>query len=77
MYLVLALVGGNFTGPAQAGSTYAIVQRLTPNGWLLEGWNTTMRGGGVADIVPVLLVTLAFCAVFFALAVWRFRRRFA
>ncbi len=46
VYLVLALLGGNFTGTAQSGTTYATVQRFTPNGWLLIGWNSTLRGGG-------------------------------
>ena len=46
IYLVLALLGGNFTGTAQASGTYAVVQQLTPNGWLIEGWDTAMRGGG-------------------------------
>jgi len=77
VYLVLALLGGNFAGTAQSGTTYATVQRLTPNGWLLVGWNSTLRGGGVGDIVLPLLVPLAFAIVFFAIAVLRFRRRFA
>ena len=77
VYLVLALLGGNFTGTAQSGTTYATVQRFTPNGWLLVGWNETLRGGGIGDIVWALLVPLAFAVVFFAIAVWRFRRRFA
>jgi ABC-2 type transport system permease protein len=77
IYLVLALFGGNFTGTAQSGTTYATVQRFTPNGWLLVGWNSTLRGGGLGDIVLPLLVPMAFAVVFFTLAVLRFRRRFA
>ena len=77
VYLVLALLGGNFSGTAQSGTTYATMQRLTPNGWLLVGWNSTLRGGGVGDILLPLLVPLAFAVVFFAIAVLRFRRRFA
>ena len=77
VYLVLALLGGNFSGTAQSGTTYATVQRLTPNGWLLVGWNSTLRGGGVGDILLPLFVPLAFALVFFAIAVLRFRRRFA
>ena len=75
--LVLALLGGNFTGTAQSGTTYATVQRFTPNGWLLVGWNETLRGGGIADILWPLLIPLAFAVVFFAVAVLRFRKRFA
>jgi ABC-2 type transport system permease protein len=77
VYLVLALLGGNFVGTAAAGGTYATVQKLTPNGWLLQGWNTVMRGGGIADIVLNLLVPLLFALAFFAIAVLRFRKRYA
>jgi ABC-2 type transport system permease protein len=77
VYLVLALLGGNFTGSAPAGGTYATVQKLTPNGWLLQGWDAVMRGGGVSDVALNLLVPLLFAAAFFAVAVLRFRRRYA
>jgi len=77
VYLVLALLGGNFTGTAAAGGTYATIQRLTPNGWLLQGWDAVMRGGGLADIVLNLIVPLLFAVVFFAVAVLRFRKRYA
>jgi ABC-2 type transport system permease protein len=77
VYLLLALLGGNFTGTAAAGGTYASVQKLTPNGWLLQGWDAVMRGGGLADIGLNLLVPLLFAVVFFAVAVLRFRRRYA
>jgi ABC-2 type transport system permease protein len=77
VYLVLALLGGNFTGTAQSSGTYAVVQRLTPNGWLLSGWDTTMRGGGAADIRWQVLVPLGFAVAFFFFAVLRMRRRFS
>jgi ABC-2 type transport system permease protein len=77
VYLVLALLGGNFTGSTQSGGVYATVQKLTPNGWLLQGWETVLRGGSLANIVSNLAVPLLFAAVFFAFAVARFRRRFA
>jgi ABC-2 type transport system permease protein len=77
VYLVLALLGGNFTGTAATGGTYASIQKLTPNGWLLQGWDAVMRGGGVSDIALNLLVPLLFALAFFALAVLRFRKRYA
>jgi ABC-2 type transport system permease protein len=77
VYLVLALLGGNFTGTAATTGAYADVQKLTPNGWLLQGWDTAMRGGSLADIALDLLVPLLFAVVFFAAAVFRFRRRYA
>ena len=77
VYLVLALLGGNFTGTAAAGGTYAQIQKLTPNGWLLQGWDAVMRGGGLADIALNLLVPLLFAVAFFAVAALRFRKRYA
>jgi len=77
VYLVLALVGGNFTGTAASSGTYADLQKLTPNGWLLQGWDAGMRGGGIGDITRNVLVPLLFAAVFFVLAALRFRRRYA
>jgi ABC-2 type transport system permease protein len=77
IYLVLALLGGNFTGTAQSSGTYAVVQKLTPNGWLIQGWDTAMRGGGVADVRWQVLVPLGFAVAFFFFAVLRMRRRFA
>ena len=77
IYLVLALLGGNFTGTATSAGTYATVQGFTPNGPLLRGWDAAMRGGDLADVASHLLVPLAFAAVFFVVAVWTFRRRYA
>jgi ABC-2 type transport system permease protein len=76
IYLVLALLGGNFTGTAQASGTYAVVQKLTPNGWLIQGWDTALRGGGAFDIRWQLLVPLGFAVAFFFFAVLKMRRRF-
>ena len=77
IYLVLALLGGNFTGTAQSSGTYAVVQKLTPNGWLIQGWDTAMRGGGAGDIRWQVLVPLGFAVAFFFFAVLKMRRRFA
>jgi ABC-2 type transport system permease protein len=77
IYLVLALLGGNFTGTAQSSGTYAVVQKLTPNGWLIQGWDAAMRGGGAADIRWQVLVPLGFAVAFFFFAVLKMRRRFA
>ena len=77
IYLVLALLGGNFTGAAQSSGAYAVVQKLTPNGWLIQGWDSAMRGGGAADIRWQVLVPLGFAVAFFFFAVLKMRRRFA
>jgi ABC-2 type transport system permease protein len=77
VYLVLALLGGNFTGTATTAGTYATVQEFTPNGWLLRGWDAAMRGGGLAEVAADLVVPTLFAVAFFAVAVLLFRRRYA
>ena len=77
VYLVLGLLGGNFTGTSATLGTYASIQLVTPNGWLLRGWDTVMRGGTILDVGLNLAVTAAFAVVFFVLAAWRFRKRYA
>ena len=77
VYLVLALLGGNFTGTATTSGFYSTVQGFTPNGWLLRGWDVAMHGGELSDVAAKLLVPVAFAVVFFAVAVWRLRRRYA
>ena len=63
--------------PPRPARTYAFIQQFTPNGWLLQGWDTTMRGGGAADIRWQVLVPLGFAVAFFFFAVLKMRRRFA
>lgn len=75
--VILGLLGGNFVGTAVQGGFFGAVRRFTPNGWLLEAWDKTMRGGQVGDIVTALLVVLGFAAVTFTIGVLLLRRRYA
>lgn len=77
VFVTLALIGGNFVGTAQVGGFFGTVRRFTPNGWLLEAWDATMRGAEAADIAVPLLVVLGFALVTFSAGVLLFRRRYA
>jgi ABC-type Na+ efflux pump permease subunit len=77
IFVFLGLISGNFTGTAGIGGTYAIVRRISPLGWLLEGWNHIMFGGSWGSIALPVVAVLAFTLVFFALATFFFRRRYA
>jgi len=50
---------------------------LTPQGWVLRGWETTLQGGSLGEVLPYALVVLALAAIFFALGVRRFRNQYA
>jgi len=73
----LGLVGGSFTGTLSAGGAFDVLRRLTPNGWLLEAWDLTMRGAPLADLGLPLLAVGAFALLFFLVGSWSFRRRYA
>ena len=73
--LVLALPGGNFIGTADLGGWYHTVRRLTPNGWLLIGWDSTLRGGGLTDVIIPIAVCLAIALLTFVAGALIFRRR--
>jgi ABC-type Na+ efflux pump permease subunit len=77
IFVFLGLISGSFTGGADIGGAYAVVRHFSPLGWLLDGWNHTMFGGSWGGIVLPVLAALGFAVVFFAVATFFFRRRYA
>ena len=77
IFVFLGLISGSFTGGVEIGGAYAVVRHFSPLGWLLDGWNHTMFGGSWGGIVLPVLVALGFAVVFFAVATFFFRRRYA
>lgn len=77
VFLVMALVGGNFVGTANPGGIFGTVRLFTPNGWLLKGWDSTLRGGSIGDVLLPVVVVLAFALVTLSIGVVLFRRRFS
>jgi ABC-2 type transport system permease protein len=56
------------------GSGFAAVGRLLPTAWILDGLRgIIVRGFGPSEVLPAFGVALAWSAVLFGLAVWRFR----
>jgi ABC-2 type transport system permease protein len=77
IFVFLGLISGSFTGTANIGGAYNVVRHVSPLGWLIDGWNHLMFGGSWGSIALPLLAALGFAAVFFALATFFFRRRYA
>ncbi len=77
IFVFLGLISGSFTGTASIGGAYDVVRHISPLGWLIDGWNHTMFGGSWGGIVVPVLAALAFAVVFFGVATFFFRRRFA
>jgi ABC-2 type transport system permease protein len=76
IFVFLGLISGNFFGP-DIGGALATVRRISPLGWLLEGWDNLLYGGSWGSIGLPLLATLGFTLVFFIVASLFFRRRYA
>ena len=75
---VTGMAGGLMTtGFGNAPSFFAFINLLTPQGWVLKGWTTTLGGGGVADILGPWLVSIVLGLILLAAATLVFRRRFA
>jgi ABC-2 type transport system permease protein len=77
VFVFLGLISGNFTGTIGLDGAYAVVRRVSPLGWLMEGWNSSLFGGSWADIWLPAVVSLGFATVFFAVATLFFSRRYA
>ena len=77
VFLVMALAGGNFIGTANPGGIFGTVRLITPNGWLLKAWDTTLRGGSLGDVAMPVVVVAGFALLTFLIGVAVFRRRFA
>jgi ABC-2 type transport system permease protein len=73
MFLFAALGGAWF--PLEiAGQAFAAVGHLLPTAWAMDGFqNIVVRGLGVTSTLLPSSMLLVYTAVFFALALWRFR----
>lgn len=71
--IISALVGGCMFPVDIMPAFLRNISYIVPHRWALLGYqNLLVRGQGVLDILPQVGVLLAFAAVFFAIAIWRF-----
>jgi ABC-2 type transport system permease protein len=73
MFLFAGL-GGAWFPLEVAGGGFVAVGRLMPTAWAMEGLqNIVVRGQGLAAVLLPAGVLFGYAAIFFGLAVWRFR----
>jgi ABC-type multidrug transport system permease subunit len=53
------------------------LSHLVPQGWAVEGLQIAMEGGAPADVILNSLVLVSWAILFFAIGVFRFRKRYA
>jgi ABC-2 type transport system permease protein len=73
MFVLTALAGAWFPLD-DTGQLFNTIGHLTPGAWAMDGFqNIVVRGLGLASVVVPAIVLWGFAALFFGLAVWRFK----
>ena len=74
LVLTMAALGGSMVPTFVMPRFMQALSRFTPHAWALEGYqDVIVRGLGFEAVVPDVAALLAFAAVFFGVALWRFR----
>lgn len=74
--LILAPLGGCWWPLFIMPDWMQFLARVTPHAWAMSGFNKLLLfGATLGDVLPEMLVLLAFAIGFGAVAVWRFRAR--
>lgn len=72
---IFASLGGAWVPLDTTGNLFSIVGHFTPAAWAIDGYqNILIRGLGAGSIIQPVLILLGYAAVFFGLAVWRFKQ---
>ncbi len=72
--LTLAALGGSMVPLSVMPDFMQNVAKFTPHAWALMGYqNIIARGASWVDVLPQVAMLLGFAAVFYAVALWRFR----
>ncbi len=73
--LLLALIGGAMVPSEVFPEAMRTLSHITPHAWAVEGLRALgAPGAGITSVLPQLAVLAGFAAVFFGIAVVRFRR---
>lgn len=72
--LFLAAMGGAWFPLEFSGQTFQAIGHLTPTAWAIDGFeNIVIRQLGFSSVLLPATILLAYTAVFFGIAVWRFK----
>jgi ABC-2 type transport system permease protein len=67
-------VGGCLTPWFRGEGVMATLSRFTPHAWALDGYMKLMLDGlGLVDVLVSIVALIGFAAVYFLVAMWRFK----
>ncbi len=73
----LGMLGGLFTVAVQMPAGFEMVNKITPQGWVMQAWRTTLTGGQLSDVLLPFAITIVLGVVAFTIGARIFSRRFA
>jgi len=73
--LTFGILGGSFFSLDMMPEWYRWVSKITPNAWGVEGFTTLALGGGLGDILSIILALLVMGGLLFAISVFILNRR--
>jgi ABC-2 type transport system permease protein len=73
--LTFGILGGSFISLEYMPQWFAVLSKITPNAWGLDGFSTLALGGGLGDILMPVAALLVMGAVLFTTAVLLINRR--
>jgi ABC-2 type transport system permease protein len=72
--LTLAALGGSMVPLSVMPDFMQVVAKFTPHAWALMAYqDIIVRGYGWVDVLPQVAMLLGFAALFYSIALWRFR----
>jgi ABC-2 type transport system permease protein len=73
--VVLGLLGGTFFPLSQGPRLLALLSKLTPHAWFMQGLGDISSGAGLSAVIAPTLAMAAFFVVTLGLAIWFGRKR--
>jgi ABC-2 type transport system permease protein len=71
---ILTAMGGAWFPLEVTGKVFSTIGHLLPSAWAMDGFqNIVLRGLGLPSVLLPTIIMLGYAALFFGLAVWRFR----
>jgi ABC-2 type transport system permease protein len=71
--VVFGVLGGTFFPVSRVSGAFAVISRVTPHHWLMEGFRRSSAGEGIVGVLPALGAILAFAIVLGSIGLFRAR----
>jgi hypothetical protein len=73
----MGLLGGLFTSGFAMPKAFTMLSNITPQGWVIKGWNVVLNGQPLTDLLLPFAIMTAMGVVMFVIGAWMFQKRYA